>query len=209
MTERLSIFEALGNSPAGLTVSELVGVVGASDSQIRRNLSALVAAGSVTTAKQRRATPGRPSLTFRLSQSGSGWPDIVRMLIGALHGVDSFDQSILLSAGRKHGAAIAAGEFPEGIVDAMAAFGFAPRDVSSARDERERARRVSFQTCPFRDAVASDGGHAVCALHQGLGEGLSAALGGHVDLFEVREPISAGCQIRLVAGAPASETQKA
>jgi predicted ArsR family transcriptional regulator len=172
MSERAAIVDVLASNSEGLTVSELVGLLGASDSQVRRTLSALMAAGAVTTLKDGPAGPGRPTLRFRLAQSTGGWPEVVQMLIAVL-------------------------ELPDGVIEGMARLGFGPRDISTRADERDHARRVSFQSCPFRDAVAAPGGHTVCVLHHGLIEGMTAALGGHLDLFEIRDPITAGCEMRV------------
>ena len=186
--------DALAKSSDGLTVAELVGLLRASDSQVRRQLSALVAAGAVATLKDDPAGPGRPTLRFRLASVTTGWPEIVRMLVGVLAQLGASDDHAVLQVGRRHGAAMAAGELADGIVDVMASLGFSPRDISSRRDQRDLIRRLSFQSCPFRDAVVSDGGHAVCLLHQGLTEGAAAALGAQVELFDIRNPITAGCE---------------
>jgi len=198
MAEQEGIFDALASNADGLTVSELVGLLGASDSQVRRKLSALVAAGAVTTLKDDPAGPGRPTLRFRLSPTTSGWPELVRILV-AVVGTGTDREAAMLAVARQRGAQMASGEFPHGVVDTMARLGFAPRDRSSRQDAREAAHRVSFQTCPFRDAVAAEGGRAVCSLHRGLVEGMSEALGGRVDYFDARDPIVAGCEVRLRA----------
>ena len=199
MAEQEGIFDALASNADGLTVSELVGLLGASDSQVRRKLSALVAAGAVTTLKDDPAGPGRPTLRFRLAPTTSGWPELVRILV-AVVGTDTEHERLMLAIARARGAAMASGGFPHGVVDTMARLGFAPRDRSSRQDAREDAYRVSFQSCPFRDAVTSEGGRAVCTLHRGLLEGISEALGGRLDSFDARDPIVAGCEARLLAG---------
>ena len=196
MSERAAIVDVLASNTEGLTVSELVGLLGASDSQVRRTLSALMAAGAVTTLKDGPAGPGRPTLRFRLAQSTGGWPEVVQMLIAVLELPERHGRTVR-EAGRAHGAAMALGEFPDGVIEGMARLGFGPRDISTRADERDHARRVSFQSCPFRDAVAAPGGHTVCVLHHGLIEGMTAALGGHLDLFEIRDPITAGCEMRV------------
>jgi predicted ArsR family transcriptional regulator len=198
MAEQEGIFDALASNADGLTVSELVGLLGASDSQVRRKLSALVAAGAVTTLKDDPAGPGRPTLRFRLSPTTSGWPELVRILV-AVVGTSAKHEAALLAHARQRGAEMASGEFPHGVVETMARLGFAPRDRSSRLDARENAHRVSFQSCPFRDAVTAEGGRAVCSLHRGLIEGMSEALGGRLDHFDARDPIVAGCEARLVA----------
>jgi len=198
MVEQEGIFDALASNADGLTVSELVGLLGASDSQVRRRLSALVAAGAVTTLKDDPAGPGRPTLRFRLSPTTSGWPELVRILV-AVVATDTAHQSAMLALARRRGAEMASGEFPHGVVDTMARLGFAPRDRSSRHDAREGVYRLSFQSCPFRDAVTAEDGRTVCTLHRGLVEGMSAALGGQLDDFDPRDPIVAGCEARLRA----------
>jgi predicted ArsR family transcriptional regulator len=200
MAKQEGIFDALASNAEGLTVSELVGLLGASDSQVRRKLSALVAAGAVTTLKDDPAGPGRPTLRFRLAPTTSGWPELVRILVGVV-GTSQDHEAAMLTLARQRGADMASGAFPHGVVDTMARLGFAPRDRSSRQDGRDDAYRVSFQSCPFRDAVTSEGGRAVCTLHRGLLEGMSEALGGTLEQFEPRDPIVAGCEARLRAAA--------
>jgi predicted ArsR family transcriptional regulator len=201
--ERVAIIDALANSSRGLTVSQLVGLLGASDSQVRRLLSGLAAAGAVSTLKDDPTGPGRPTLRFRLAPPSGGWPELVQMLVVLVTRIAEIDSDDIAVVGRERGAALARGEFPDGVVEVQARLGFAPRDVSTRQDERDQARRLNLQSCPYRDAVLSEGGRAICALHKGLAEGMSTALGGHVDVFEVRDPITAGCEIRLRRGQPA------
>jgi len=202
MTDREGIFDALASNADGLTVSELVGLLGASDSHVRRKLSALVAAGAVTTLKDDPAGPGRPTLRFRLAVTTSGWPDLVRILVAIVGGDDAHERT-MLDLARDRGGDMVSGEFPHGVVDAMARLGFSPRDRSTREDVKDDAYRLSFQTCPFRDAVTAPGGEAVCTMHRGLVEGMTKALGGVVDQFDAREPIAAGCEVRLRAVAVA------
>jgi predicted ArsR family transcriptional regulator len=201
MTERDGIFDALAGNAEGLSVSELVGLLGASDSQVRRKLSALVAAGAVTTLKDDPAGPGRPTLRFRLAPMTSGWPELVRILV-AVVGTNHEHELQLMELARERGASIGDGEFPNGIIDAMASLGFSPRDRSSRQDAKDDAYRLSFQSCPFRDAVTVEGGRAVCAMHRGLIEGMASVTGGEVDEFVPRDPIVAGCEVRLRVGTP-------
>lgn len=200
MTEQEGIFDALASNADGLTVSELVGLLGASDSQVRRELSTLVAAGAVTTLKDDPAGPGRPTLRFRLAPTTSAWPDLVRILVAMVGGSRDHEQA-LLGLARDRGANMVSGEFPHGVIDIMARLGFAPRDRSTRQDVKDDAYRLSFETCPYRDAVTADGGHNVCTVHRGLVEGMSEALGGVVDQFDPRDPIAAGCEVRLRASA--------
>jgi predicted ArsR family transcriptional regulator len=172
MTEQEGIFDALASNADGLTVSELVGLLGASDSQVRRKLSALVAAGAVTTLKDDPAGPGRPTLRFRLAPTTSAWPDLVRILVAIVGGNRDHEQ-VLLGLARSRGADMVSGEFPHGVVDTMARLGFAPRDRSTRQDVKDDAYRLSFETCPYRDAV--------------------------IDQFDPRDPIAAGCEVRLRA----------
>jgi predicted ArsR family transcriptional regulator len=196
MSEQEGIFDALASNADGLTVSELVGLLGASDSQVRRKLSALVAAGAVTTLKDDPAGPGRPTLRFRLAPMTSGWPELVRILV-AVVGRNEEQEVALMELARERGQAIGEGDFPDSIIDAMARLGFSPRDRSSRQDAKDDAYRLSFQSCPFRDAVTSEGGRAVCAMHHGLIEGMALATGGEVDEFVPLDPIVAGCEVRL------------
>lgn len=198
MTEQEGIFDALASNADGLTVSELVGLLGASDSQVRRKLSALVAAGAVTTLKDDPAGPGRPTLRFRLAPTTSAWPELVRILV-AVVGNSEEHELALIELARERGATIGDGEFPDRVIEAMAGLGFSPRDRSSRQDAKDDAYRLSFQSCPFRDAVGAEGGRAVCAMHRGMLEGMADAIGADVDEFIPRDPIVAGCEVRLRA----------
>ncbi len=198
MPERQGIFDALASNADGLTVSQLVGLLGASDSQVRRKLSTLVAAGAVTTLKDEPAGPGRPTLRFRLAPTTSAWPELVRILVAVVG--DSREHEIeLVELARERGVQIGAGEFPDRVFEAMAGFGFSPRDRSSRQDAKHDAYRFSFQTCPFRDAVSAGGGRAVCAMHRGMLEGMASAVGAEVDEFVAYDPIVAGCEVCLRA----------
>ncbi len=128
MSQQVGVVGALAESPGGLTVPQLVGLLGKSDSQVRRELSALVAMGAVATLKDDPIGPGRPALRFRFAPPTSGWPEIVRMLLATLGRHDWVDQDVLLQIARERGAEMATGEFPHGVVDVMARLGFAPRD---------------------------------------------------------------------------------
>ena len=196
MSEQEGIFDALASNADGLTVSQLVGLLGASDSQVRRKLSELVAAGAVTTLKDDPAGPGRPTLRFRLAPTTSAWPELVRMLV-AVVGNSQEHELVLMELARERGAEIGDGQFPDRVIEAMAALGFSPRDRSTRQDAKDDAYRLSFQSCPFRDAVNADGGRAVCAMHRGMLEGMASAVGAEVDEFVPRDPIAAGCEVRV------------
>jgi predicted ArsR family transcriptional regulator len=198
MSEQEGIFDALASNADGLTVSQLVGLLGASDSQVRRKLSALVAAGAVTTLKDDPAGPGRPTLRFRLAPTTSAWPELVRLLV-AVVGNNQEHELALMDLARDRGAEIGEGQFPDRIIEAMAGLGFSPRDRSTRQDAKDDAYRFSFQSCPFRDAVTADGGRAVCAMHRGMLEGMASAVGADVDEFVPRDPIVAGCEVRVRA----------
>jgi len=188
----------LANSMNGLTVAELVGLLRTPDTRVRRELSTLVATGAVAAIKDDPTGPGRPRLRFRLAPKATAWPEVVQLLLSALGRHEPVDDSVLREIAYERGAAMAAGEFPRGVVDAMALMGFAPHERSSRREAGQQISRVSFENCPFRDVVAADGGEAVCVLHHGLTDGLTAALGGRLDSFEIRDPTVAACEITLL-----------
>ena len=70
--------------------------------------------------------------------------------------------------------------------------GFEPK-VSGTRRDVE----VNLLHCPFAD-VATDDTATICQLHLGLAEGAAEALGGvEVVGLELRDPVTAGCVLRL------------
>jgi len=196
MADRDHILRALSASETGLTVAELVGLVGTSDSQVRRGLLGLVAAGTVATFKDVPEGPGRPSLRFRVAPRDASWPGLVRALLTAIWDEESAPIAARERVAKACGVTMATGQPRDALFDLMAGLGFAPRDETTPADVRELCIRVRFQACPFSNVTAREAADTVCLMHRGLLDGTVAQLGGSVDSFDMYDPCLAGCELR-------------
>jgi predicted ArsR family transcriptional regulator len=201
---RQRVVDALTDNPHGLSVTELVGLIGSSDSQVRRTLMALTAAGAMMTVRDAPSRSGRPPQRFRLAQSPTGWPALNQMLVALQARMGPAEPSIVREVGREYGAALTSRDSANNVIKTMADFGFSPRDISSPRDTRAHTQRLCLQTCAFRDAAVCDGGQVVCVLCRGLIEGIGIAFGGDAKLVEVRGPVIGGCQVQVQRSGPES-----
>ncbi len=188
------VVDVLARHPDGLTITEMVGMVGESDTQIRRALAQLAAAGAVASRKDPPVGRGRPTMRFRLVPTTNTWARFALVLLDVV-ATQNIDEATVRSAAQRQGAALLAATSARDVFGAMGELGFAPRDVSAPADLRAGRARIEFLTCPLRDGVLSQGGHALCAAHQGLAEGMCAASGAEVTEFVVRDPVRVGCRM--------------
>src|SRR6266571_4752305 len=152
------------DSPQG--VQDVADRTGLHANTARFHLDGLVAAGLATRQTQARATPGRPSMTYRAAAGGPG--------------------NAAAEAGRQWGAYLteqpppysrpSAGQAIGRLAAILAEIGFAPEAVTKGRKCQIRLRE-----CPFRE-VAEHRQDVVCALHLGLMQGA---------LSQMRAPVTA------------------
>lgn len=125
------------------------------------------------------------------------------MLVTALVAVDA-DAETLERIGREHGAALLDRPDRAGIPAVLAGLGFAPHETTSAAGAAAGRMDLRLGNCPFRDAVTSPGGSAVCTLHRGVMAGMAGSVaGGRLEEFTPHEPVAAGCTARFT-GLPAA-----
>lgn len=197
MDDRAEILEVLASHSGGLTITQLVGMLGTSAASVRRQVSALVAAGSVATLRDEPAGPGRPALRFRLSSPARGWPCPIRALLSSIGPDGALEEGALMAIARATGASMVGDGVPGDVIDIMAQLGFAPRDRGPGPSCGELVSVLSFEACPFVDPTATRPILEACALHQGLIEGMANTLGGSMASFEIHESTSAACRVRL------------
>jgi predicted ArsR family transcriptional regulator len=180
-----------------LTVDEVAAVVGIGAATVRKHLDESVRAGQVDVESVHSGRPGRPRLRYAAAVPGAlggGRPyeGLARTLVQLLRSGES-----PVEAGRRIGAALErrAGEEPVAALSRfMAGEGFDP-DVATGAD----GQVMTFRRCPYASAAA-DGPSVVCALHRGIASGvLGLPPGGELPAaaLEVRDPLEAGCRLRL------------
>lgn len=201
---RRRVLEAIADSadaapaegPAGVLLSEIVGVIGGHPNTARHHLRRLVADGLVASGRDEPHGRGRPGLRFRITPAGR---DALRSgpgaaaghflaLAGAFaerlsEGSDPRGQS--RAVGRSWGESIVsadtaalarrpAGQSPSDAVDQVAdllgRLGFAP-------EPRPRPGSLALTQCPLLDAARRHP-DVVCEVHAGLVEAILAAYGG-------------------------------
>jgi predicted ArsR family transcriptional regulator len=191
------VVDVLARHPNGLTITEMVGMVGESDTQIRRALAQLAAAGAVASRKDPPVGRGRPTMRFRLVPTTNTWARVALVLLDVI-ATEGIDEATIRTAAQTQGAALLAATSAKDLFGAMGELGFAPRDVSAPADLRAGRTRLEFLNCPLRDGVLAQGGHAICAAHHGLAEGMCSVSGSEVAEFVVRDPVRVGCRVTTV-----------
>ncbi|MFN8122415.1 MAG: helix-turn-helix domain-containing protein [Thermoleophilia bacterium] len=204
---RRAIAEELSSTPAGLSVGELAERVALHPNAVRQHLRVLASVGVVSAEQDAPRGRGRPTSRYRLVDGEvmrvTAHQELVRLLVGAL-GFLAPDQGRLEEFARDHGPVLLEGEGREAITAALMRLGFAPHDVTPAARAGDGEMEIRLDNCPFREAVATDGGAAVCTLHRGLLDGMAAVSGGRLTDFVVHDPFRAGCVVRFAGmAAPA------
>lgn len=208
---RYAIYLELARSPRPLATAEIADTLDLHPNTVRPHLERMREVGLLTIETDARGTVGRPQHRYSLSPDAPSlglepatFPVLARMLLRvAATGAVGRDE--VVDTAREQGEADAAAIAPlldesapaadscvDGLVARLDAMGF---DPATARDDGEAT--VAFAHCPFRE-LAEANPEIVCALHQGLVEGLVDTLGGAaVDAFHPltdRTP----CQVDLV-----------
>ena len=191
------VIDVLARHPDGLTITEMVGMVQESDTQIRRALAQLAAAGAVSAKKDPPQGRGRPTMRFRLVPTTDTWARFALTLLEVVARQGIADD-VIADVARDQGVEVIGATGAEDVFGAMAHLGFAPRDVTSPADQKAGRVRLEFLNCPLRDGVLSPGGSALCAAHHGLAEGMCERTGQRLDAFDVVDPIRVGCRAVLV-----------
>jgi predicted ArsR family transcriptional regulator len=206
---RRRIAEVLGSAPNGLTPFDLAEAVGLHHNAVRRHLDVLARAGVVISERDPASgRPGRPSRRYRLvadeGVAEAGHRELVRLLVELVRRTGAHEAAVE-DFGRDEGRLLGKDRTAmDAIVGTLAGLGFAPDDVTEDGARRRGELDLRLRRCPFADAVFADGGHLVCALHRGLTLGVldEAAPDAHLAAFEIRDPVAAGCRVRVRGLAP-------
>jgi predicted ArsR family transcriptional regulator len=194
---RYAIYLELARSPRPLATAEVAESLDLHPNTVRPHLERMRDVGLLAIETEARGSVGRPQHRYSLAPDAPSlglepatFPVLARMLLRvAASGGLSRDH--VVDAGREQGEADAialalaldittadAGTCVEGLVARLDALGFDPAVAA----EEEQAT-VAFAHCPFRE-LAEAHPEIVCALHQGLVEGIVDTLGGAtVDAF--------------------------
>lgn len=194
---RYAIYLELARSARPLATAEVAESLDLHPNTVRPHLERMRDVGLLTIETEARGSVGRPQHRYSLAPDAPSlglepatFPVLARMLLRvAVAGGLSRDD--VVDAGREQGEADAvalalaldittqdAGTCVEGLVARLDALGFDPEVAA----EEEQAT-VAFAHCPFRE-LAEAHPEIVCALHQGLVEGIVDTLGGaSVDVF--------------------------
>jgi predicted ArsR family transcriptional regulator len=206
---RYAIYLELARSPRPLATAEIAESLGLHPNTVRPHLERMREVGLLTIETDARGTVGRPQHRYSVAPEAPSlglepatFPVLARMLlrVAAASGVGRDD---VVDTGRDQGTLDAESlgdvDCVAGLVARLDALGF---DPALAGDDD--AVTVAFTHCPFRE-LAETNPEIVCALHEGLVEGIVDRLGGAgVDAFHPltdRTP----CQVDLaLSPSPAS-----
>jgi predicted ArsR family transcriptional regulator len=114
MTGLSAVVDAWPNNADGVSVAQLGGIPGDSDSHVRRQLTALSAAGCGSVNRDEPKGPGRPTLGFRLASARHGWGEIAGMMTALLGGTDGIDPEAFAGMGRDRGRELVDPDVPVG-----------------------------------------------------------------------------------------------
>lgn len=194
---RYAIYLELARSPRPLATAEVAESLDLHPNTVRPHLERMRDVGLLAIETEARGSVGRPQHRYSLAPDAPSlglepatFPVLARMLL-RVAAAGGLSRDHVVDAGREQGEADAialalaldistadAGTCVEGLVARLDALGFDPAVAA----EEEQAT-VAFAHCPFRE-LAEAHPEIVCALHQGLVEGIVDTLGGAtVDAF--------------------------
>jgi predicted ArsR family transcriptional regulator len=185
---RYAIYLELARSPRPLATAEIAETLDLHPNTVRPHLERMRDVGLLAIETEARGSVGRPQHRYSLAADAPSlglepatFPVLARMLL-RVAAAGGLGRDEVVSAGREQGEADAAGlgdaDCIEGLVARLDALGFDPA-VAGEDDEVT----VAFTHCPFRE-LAEANPEIVCALHQGIVEGIVDGLGGGaVDVF--------------------------
>lgn len=179
-----------------LGVDDMAAATGLSVATVRHHLAALAEAGLVTATASAGPGRGRPRLRYAGTRSDpqEGAADTpFRELAQALAEAVAGGPGASSEAGRAWGRRLAGtGPAAERVFAAAARMGFAPRD---APGPDPATRRVLLQECPYRE-LARARPEVVCAVHQGVLDGLLESSGTTVRLLPFVGPDLCAADLR-------------
>jgi predicted ArsR family transcriptional regulator len=179
---RYAIYLELARSPLPRSTAQIADVLGLHANTVRPHLERMREVGLLEVRSEAGGGVGRPQHLYSLAPDAPSlglepppFPMLARVLLEAAH-TAGLDASDLGDAGRVQGRADAdrwSGESDvvEALTVEQARLGFDPEVV-----DLERGAVMAFAHCPFRE-LADRHPDLVCALHQGLVEGLVDGIG--------------------------------
>lgn len=187
---RVAMLELLRGAEGPLTAQQLGAALGVHHTAVRQHAAVLAEAGLLRATVLPPEGRGRP----RLGYTAVDDPDPYRQLAGMLAEAVR-ERRTPREVGQRHGAEVTPS--PEGPLATLKAeadrLGFQP--VVRARGKGRHD--VVLQACPFAE-VAADDPATVCALHQGLAEGIAERAGGlEVEALHVADPRHGGCRLTV------------
>lgn len=196
---RARVAAALAADAGPASLAALTGRLGGHPNTTRAHLDALVADGLARATPSPRSGPGRPALSWTLTDAGrralSG-PTAVTAgaeLISAMAADLARSPDVRVRAraiGRAWGAARGADHSPAALLSALGDLGFEPERDGDV---------IRLRTCPIL-AAAIEHPEVVCAIHSGLVEGATGDAGVRLVPFAER----GACRIELRQKAAAS-----
>lgn len=205
---RARVLDLLVAANGPMSVQEIADSTGLHRNTARFHLDGLVDAGLAAREPRARATPGRPSMTYRAASGGGlaagrRYRLLAEMLSSMIAAVLPDAANASTEAGREWGAYLTeqpppyerpgAGESIDKLLATLGGLGFACRPVADGNPYDLR-----MVECPFRD-VARHHQDVVCSLHLGLMQGALAKMRAPVSAAGVEPFSERGCIAHLAA----------
>lgn len=204
---RFRLFRYLRLSGRPVSVRELSTRLSLHANTLRPHLRRLEEAGLVSRETHKGTTVGRPQTLYSViekeAEEGREYRLLAEILSGLLRGKRARERAVVLArdwgrylvarGGPKPGTHLPPGRNLAVLQEAMARAGFDPR----FRRRGPRAVEVTFRECPFRDLL-EDHRDLVCAVHQGLTEGMFGGQQPPMELVEFT-PFAERSLCRVVA----------
>lgn len=179
-----------------LGVEDMAAATGLSVATVRHHLAALAEAGLITATASAGPGRGRPRLRYaairsdpREEPADTPFRELARALAEAVGGGPGASREAGLGWGRR---LAGSGPAAERVFAAAARMGFAPRDAPGPHPD---TRRVLLHECPYRD-LARARPEVVCAVHQGVLDGLLEDCGSTVRLLPFIGPDLCAADLR-------------
>lgn len=182
-----------------MTTRELAHALGLHPNGVRKQLSALVADGSIDAEREMSGRRGRPAVRYRAAEEGREAVAARRlgsMLVELVAEIGP-DEELVEEFGRRHADRLGARrDGRSALLNQLTTMGFSPRETTGLRSSRSGHLDIVLGNCPFASAVEARGGQLVCALHRGLSRGLvEMTPSARLTAFEIRPPKRAGCRL--------------
>ncbi|MFB6521376.1 helix-turn-helix transcriptional regulator [Streptomyces sp. NPDC056401] len=193
---RRRLMSLLREADGLLGVDDMAAATGLSVATVRHHLTALAGAGLVTATASAGPGRGRPRLRYAATPTDPGeeaadtpFRELAQALAEAVGGGPGASREAGLGWGRR---LAGSGPAAERVFAAAARMGFAPRDGA---ESDHGTRRVLLDACPYRE-LARSRPEVVCAVHQGVLDGLLESSGTTVRLLPFIGPDLCAADLR-------------